>query len=112
MQKVATYINNKYAEFKTKESYSKLDDYLKNVLLEINIADDYFKALDKLQDKESENKEKSNELYNMKHEVILVQSKLEALNKELDELNKEYNESQKKIVRLETELAESRKRKR
>lgn len=111
MQKVATYINNKYAEFKKKESYNKLDDYFKNVLLEINIADDYFKALHKLDEKEEENKEKSNELYNMRHEVIMAQSKLEAMNKELDELKNDYNEAQKKIIRLETELAESRKHK-
>lgn len=110
MQKVATYINNKYAEFKKKDSYSKLDDHLKSVLLDINIADDYFKALQKLQEKEADNKDKSNELYNMKHEVILAQSQLEAVNKELKDLKEEYNESQKKIIRLETELSEIRKR--
>lgn len=109
LQRVASYINGKYLEFKTKESYSRLDDNLKNVLLEINIADDYFKALKKVKEKEEESDRKSTELFNMKHEVITVQTKLESITQELLELKKEYNEAQKKIVKLETELEESKK---
>jgi cell division protein ZapA len=109
LQRVASYINGKYLEFKTKESYSRLDDNLKNVLLEINIADDYFKALKKVKEKEEESDRKSTELFNMKHEVISAQTKLESITQELLELKKEYNEAQKKIVKLETELEESKK---
>lgn len=109
LQRVASYINGKYLEFKTKESYSRLDDNLKNVLLEINIADDYFKALKKLKEKEEESNQKSTELFNMKHEVISAQTKLESITKELSELKREYNEAQKRIVKLETELEESKK---
>lgn len=109
LQRVASYINGKYLEFKSKESYSKLDDNLKNVLLEINIADDYFKALKRLNEKEDESDRKSTELFNMKHEVISTQTKFESITQELAELKKEYNEAQKKIVKLETELEESKK---
>ncbi|ROR29426.1 cell division protein ZapA [Mobilisporobacter senegalensis] len=109
LQRVASYINGKYLEFKTKESYSRLDDNLKNVLLEINIADDYFKALKKLKEKEEESDRKSTELFNMKHEVISSQTKLDSITQELLELKKEYNEAQKRIVKLETELEESKK---
>lgn len=109
LQRVASYINGKYQEFKSKESYSRLDDNLKNVLLEINIADDYFKVLKLVQEKEEDGERKSNELFNMKHEVISTQTKLESLNKELNDLKKEYNEAQKKIVKLETELEETKK---
>lgn len=109
LQRVASYINGKYLEFKSKESYSRLDDNLKNVLLEINIADDYFKALKRLNEKEDESDRKSTELFNMKHEVISTQTKFESITQELAELKKEYNEAQKKIVKLETELEESKK---
>lgn len=109
LQRVASYINGKYQEFKSKESYSRLDDNLKNVLLEINIADDYFKVLKLVQEKEEDGERKSNELFNMKHEVISTQTKLESLNIELNDLKKEYNEAQKKIVKLETELEETKK---
>lgn len=109
LQRVASYINSKYFEFQSKESYSRLDDNLKNILLEINIADDYFKALNKLKEKEEECGEKSTELFNMKHEVISSQTKSDSLSKELLELKKEYNEAQKRIVKLETELEETKK---
>jgi len=44
LQKVATYINSKYMEFKDKDYYYSLDMDLRNILLAVNIADDYFKA--------------------------------------------------------------------
>lgn len=109
LHKVATYINSKYAEFKGKESYSRLDDSLKNVLLELNIADDYFKALNQVKEKEEESDRKSNELFDLKHEVISAQTKLDETAKELAKLRDEYNEAQKRIVKLETELEERKK---
>ena len=44
LQKVASYINNKINEFKEAEGYSRLTADMQKVLLELNIADDYFKA--------------------------------------------------------------------
>ena len=44
LQKVATYINNKINEYKTNESYTRLSHDMQRTLLELNIADDYFKA--------------------------------------------------------------------
>ena len=47
LQKVASYINQKFGEFKKIDNYRSMDLELRNVLLAINIADDYFKAEDK-----------------------------------------------------------------
>ena len=44
------------------------------------------------------------ELYDLKHELISAQIKLENVEKQSKELQKELNENAKKIVRLETEL--------
>ena len=45
LQKVATYINNKIAEFKKLDGYNHQTKENKSILLELNIADDdYFKA--------------------------------------------------------------------
>ena len=44
LQKVATYINNKLAEFKKLDGYNHQTKENKSILLELNIADDYFKA--------------------------------------------------------------------
>jgi cell division protein ZapA len=43
-------------------------------------------------------------MYDLKHELIATQIKLEAANKEIEELKEEINKYQKNIVKLETEL--------
>jgi len=44
LQKVATYINNMIQDFKQNESYRMQNMDMQRILLEINIANDYFKA--------------------------------------------------------------------
>lgn len=110
LHKIASYINNKHAQFRNKDAYKFLDSDLKNILLQINIADDYFKTLDKLGEISRENENKSNEIYDIKHELITTKTNLDAANKEIEELKKELNEYQKKIVRLETELNDTKRR--
>lgn len=110
LQKIASYINGKHVEFRNKDAYKFLDTDLKNILMQINIADDYFKTTDKLKEIHSENENKSNEIFDLKHELISTQTKLSSTEKELEELRKELNETQKKIVRLETELSDAEKK--
>ncbi len=110
LQKIATYINSKHAEFRNKDAYKFLDADLKNILLQINIADDYYKTKYKIKEIETENEAKGNEIFDLKHEVISTQTKLEAAQREVEDLKNELHEAQKKIIRLETELAEANKR--
>ena len=44
LQKVATYINNKIAEYDSLEDYRHLPLNMKSTLIQLNIADDFFKA--------------------------------------------------------------------
>ena len=112
LQKIASYINSKHVEFRNKDAYKFLDSDLKNILMQINIADDYYKTIYRIKDIETDNEAKSNEIFNLKHEVISTQTKLEAAHKEIEELKKELYEAQKNIVRLETELSENEKKNR
>lgn len=112
LQKIASYINSKHAEFRNKDAYKFLDADLKNILMQINIADDYYKTKYKIKDLETENEAKGNEIFELKHEVISVQTKLEAADSEIEGLRKELYETQKKIVRLETEISEAEKKNR
>ena len=110
LQKIATYINNKYAELKKQDVYRTLDNDMKNVLLQINIADDYYKLKKQMQQAETDSDVKSGEIFDLKHEIISLQTKLEAVEKELA-ISKEANlEEEKKVIRLEAELNESRKK--
>jgi len=104
LQKVASYINNKMNEYSKVDSFRRQPLDTQSVLLELNIADDYFKAKKQISLLEEELQAKEKELYDLKHELISAQIKLENVEKQSKELQKELNENAKKIVRLETEL--------
>ena len=104
LQRVATYINNKLAELKKLDGYARLSQELKSILLELNVADDYFKAKNQVEMVEEELAQKDQELYDLKHELISTQIKLEDAAKELEALKEQATEYQKQIVKLETEL--------
>lgn len=104
LQKVAAYINNKLNEYNKMESFKRQPVDTQNMLMLLNIADDYFKAKNQYEVKEQELRAKENELYDLKHELIATQMKLDNTAKSLQEAQKELNENSKQIVRLETEL--------
>lgn len=104
LQRVAIYINNKLAEYNKIESYRKQSVDSKNVLLQLNIADDYFQAKKKISKLEEELERKEKELYDLKHELISTQIKLESTEKTMKSMQGEINEGTKKILRLEAEL--------
>lgn len=109
LQKVASYINNKIAEFNKDEAYRRMSAEFRSNLMYLNIADDYFKAK-KLGDTFSiEIESKDKEIYDLKHELIAAQIKAESAAKEIKELKSEITKYQKNIVKLETELNDSRK---
>lgn len=109
LQKIASYINNKHNEFRNRDAYKFLDSDLKSILMQINIADDYYKTRDKIKEIEEENEAKGNEIFNLKHELISAQTKLDSAQKDIEDLKRELYETQKKIVRLETELNDAGK---
>ena len=109
LQKIATYINNKLAEFTKDDGFRRQPAEVRANIMYLNIADDYFKAK-KLGDNlslEIENKDK--EIYNLKHELITEQIKVESSDKHVEELKNRINELQNNIVKLETELEDSKK---
>lgn len=106
LQKVASYINDKYVEYHKIDSFHKLPIETQNVLLHLNIADDYFKSNDRIESLETEIKDKENELYDLKHELIATQIKLENMEKSLKAAQEELNRNTKTISKLETELKE------
>lgn len=109
LQKVASYINNKINEYAKMDSFKRQSVDKQNMLIQLNIADDYFKAKKQIDLLEQDLKAKDNELYDLKHELIATQIKLDNTAKSLKEANETLNENSKQIVRLETELKESKK---
>ncbi len=82
MTEVAAFINDKLAEIQKTENYGRLSAEHKQILLGMNLADDYFREKKKNQILESELELKDKELYSLKHELINLQIDLEKLQKE------------------------------
>lgn len=112
LQRIAAFLNGKISELKQQELYKSLDSDMKNIFLEINLADEYFKIKNKYEESEADSESKSNEIYSLKHEVMSLQSKLEIAEKEIEKQKALNIEEQKKNVKLETELSSERKNKR
>jgi cell division protein ZapA len=75
--------------------------------IELNIADDYFKAKKQAEFLEGEIALKDKEMYNFKHDLINQKLKVEESENKIEDLKKEINELQKTIVKLETKLKEN-----
>ena len=110
LQKVASYINGKITEFKQDEGYRRQNIEVQKALLELNIADDYFKAKKQADTLESDIDAKDKQIFDLKHELISAQIKLDAVTKELEEASSENSELQKQIIRLETQLKDKDKK--
>ena len=82
MTEVAAFINDKLMELQKTENYGKLSAEYKQILLGMNLADEYFREKKKNQILESELELKDKELYSLKHELINLQLDLEKLQKE------------------------------
>ena len=104
LQKVASYINNKLAEYGKVDSFRRQPADMQNILMQLNIADDYFKAKKQIHSLEDEIEAREKELYDLKHQLIATQIKLESTEKSLKSAQKELNDSEKKVIRLEAGL--------
>lgn len=107
LQRVATYINNKLAEFKKLDGYGRQSKEIKSILLELNIADDYFKAKAQVEKLEHDLDMKDREIYDLKHDLISNQIKTDSANEELKKLQNENKELLINKARLEAALEDS-----
>jgi len=105
LQRVADYLNRINAEYEQTEGYSKLPYDQRGLLVQLNIADDYFKALDKAAATQKNTQGKDKEIYDIKHELVTCQMKVESLTKALVETQKELKLSKEKITQLERRLS-------
>ena len=104
LQKVATYLNHKMTECRNSDGFCRQNASMQNTLLSLNVADDYFKAK-KLGDAlERDIEMKDKEMYDIKHDLISIQIKLENAEKIIENLRDENNDLQKEQIKLEMEI--------
>lgn len=104
LQRIATYLNQKSSELKSQLGHNIINDSEKNVLMQINLADDYLKLKMKQEENSAESQEKQKEIASLKREIVALQTKLETAETEGKLLRSENIELQKKNVKLETQL--------
>ncbi len=104
LQKIAAYINRKIMAFKKKDYYAGLDRDMKNVMLSINLADDYYKEKKKADEYKKEGEAKDQSVLDMKHELMDLQASLKKKNAENERLKMSLEKVEKKVIELETRL--------
>ena len=77
IQKVSGYINSKIAEVKTSAGYRSMDAEYRALLLNLNIADDYFKAVEENEALKKKLAETEKELYETRRDAVSTKVKLE-----------------------------------
>ncbi len=107
LQKVAAYINSKRGEFDAMEEFRRFPVDMKSTLLELNIADDYFKAKAQAEKLERDLEEKDREIYELRHDLISNQIKQESDAKTIKELESANKELLLNKARLETTLEDT-----
>ncbi len=78
LQKVAAYINDKIGILKAQPGFTRQNKDYQEVMIYLNLADDYFKALQEAKMFKAQKEELEKEIYSLKHELIGVQMKLDA----------------------------------
>ena len=107
LQKIATYLNGKIEDFRAMEGFKNLSVDMKQVLININVADDYFKAKDLVDKLESDMEIRDKEIYDLKHDLISEQVKLSGFEEQIEALEKEKKELLQIKARLEASLEEA-----
>ena len=104
LQRVAAYLNNKITEIRSIDGYQRMPAEMRSLLLNLNVADDYFKLKKQADQLGDQIAAKDRELYEIKHELITAQMKQESTDNALNSLREQYQEAQRRIIQLETQM--------
>ncbi len=110
LQKAAGYVNEKIAAMRKLPGFTKQSADYQMAMIELNMADDYFKALEKAGEMESQKNTMEKETYSLKHELVGTQMKLEAVLKDLEDRQRQLEELIRKTGQLERMLRNAQTR--
>ena len=108
LNKVAAYINTKLSEIRAEEGFKRQTREVQTILMNLNVADDYYKAKKNADAVSFELEDRPKEISTLKHELVGLKLKMEEEEKELQFLRKTVSEQEKTIIRLETEASHAR----
>jgi cell division protein ZapA (FtsZ GTPase activity inhibitor) len=104
LQRVASYINEKTAQLKRQEGFTRQSEEYQAVMISLNIADDYFKAIDRAAVSERQRDDMERESYGLKHELVTTQMRLEDMTRDRDEKKAELDRMKRELDKVHEEL--------
>ena len=108
LQKVATYLNEMEEKVAVTEGYARLGSEEKQLLKNMNLADEYFKASDAKEQLERELENRDKEIYGLKHDLIDAKMEKEKLMERIHELETQLEKAQKQTSRQGVENRQPR----
>ncbi|MBQ9341661.1 MAG: cell division protein ZapA [Lachnospiraceae bacterium] len=105
LHKVASFLNKKIDELVNGlEGYNRLPQDTKALLLQLNIADEYFKSKERVDELETDLADYKQNQADMKHELIALQIKMDTLKDSIMELETRNKELLHNKEQLEAAL--------
>ncbi len=101
LKNVGSYIENKYNTFAEDVAFRSQPMDMQHILMQLNIADDYFKCREELYISKRKYEEQSIELEKLKSSLVGMQVKYENLESGTKLMEKKYQQVKDKISRLE-----------
>lgn len=89
LQNISNYINRKISGFSENLEYRRMTSDMKNTLLTLNIADDYFKAKKRAEILEESIEAGEQDAYGLKQDLVSAQMEADRLRLENDSLKQE-----------------------
>ena len=77
--RIAEYLNGKIDELAGDADYARLTTDMRQLLLNLNIADDYFRELARNEELQRLVDKKENDLYDIKHDLVAAQMRIKQL---------------------------------
>mgnify|MGYP004474005175 FL=1 len=102
LQKLASYVDGKIRELKSQPGYHKLSLEYRDILLALNITEEVFKLRNEIEEFNQGSRDREQEIYKLKQEVVDRKMQLDAANKLVEDYKAKVNELQKQIIGLET----------
>ena len=102
LQKLASYVDGKIRELKKQPGYNKLSTEYRDILLALNITEELFKLRDEIEVFNQDSRDREQELYELKQEVVDKMLQIDTANKLVEDYKTKVNELQKRMIGLET----------
>ncbi len=100
LQRVAAYLNEKISSIRHQGGFRKLSPEYQALVVELNIADDYFKEQERADLLAEQKAAMEKDTYSLKHELITTQMRLEHDQAELEKVQQKLSDARRELEQL------------